>query len=123
MRNTPSRKLVAKLLIILMVIMAVHGALESAHAMNCHVFPPSQTAITAPDLSAPNDCPCNPPTEQQEESDCCDTCLNCSCHTLLSSHRLLLRYAPLVLKVGSSEPYRHLPQVFLSKFIPPQNLA
>jgi len=114
-------KFVSKLLLVIMLIVAVHGVHESAHAMQGHVKVSSDQAAFAK-ISAPHQCPCVP-FEQHKDYDGCDTCTNCVCHAPLPVQIFKLNYNPIVLKLGTSELFAYLPEVFLSKFIPPQNLA
>ncbi len=74
------------------------------------------------EMSAPHQCPCSP-HEQHNDYDGCDTCSNCACHASLTIQQFQLRYNPMILDLSTSHPFKHLPEVFLSKFIPPQNNA
>ncbi|AFP20459.1 MAG: hypothetical protein ACD_75C01198G0003 [uncultured bacterium] len=111
-------KFVAKLLLIVMVIMTVHGVHESAHAMQDHVKASSDQASLS-QISVPHQCPCTPPAEHKDY-DGCDTCINCACHAPLAVQQLVVHYNPIILSLGFSDPYQYLPEVYLSKFIPPQ---
>jgi hypothetical protein len=122
MRKTIPLKLVARLMFLVMLVVTVHGVHESAHAMQISVTVSNDSAITKAECSAPQKCPCTPPS-QHKDYDGCDTCINCSCHAPLAVQQLVIHYNPILLNVGFSDPYQHLPEVFLSKFIPPQNLA
>lgn len=122
MRKLIPLKFVSQLLLVIMTIVAVHGVHESAHAMQYSVSSSNDSAITHAELSAPHQCPCTPPV-QHNDYDGCDTCVNCACHAPLSVQQLVINYDPIVVSLHFSDPYQHLPEVFLSKFIPPQNLA
>ncbi len=122
MRKSIPLKFVSHLLLVIMLIVAVHGVHESAHAMQGSVTASNDSAITKAEYSAPQHCPCAPPV-QHKDYDGCDTCINCSCHAPLAVQQLVINYNPIILNAGFSDPYQHLPEVFLSKFIPPQNLA
>jgi len=41
----------------------------------------------------------------------------------LTIHPFQLSYNPSIIDFGTSEEFKHLPEVYLPKFIPPQNLA
>lgn len=122
MRNLIPLKFVSRLLVIIMVITVLHGVHECAHAMQHYVVSTSDPAVSHSELSASHEPPCTPPA-QHKDSDGCDSCINCPCHAPLDVPQLGLNYNPIILSLGFSDPYQYLPEVFLSKFIPPQNLA
>jgi len=49
--------------------------------------------------------------------------MNCACHASVTIQQFQLSYNPSILKLNLSEPFKYLPEVFLSKFIPPQKHA
>jgi hypothetical protein len=104
-----------------MLTVTITGVHESAHAMQSHVTAPSDQASPS-EISASHQCPCAP-LEQHEDYDCCDTCSNCSCHAPLTIQPLQLSYSPIILDLSTPDTFKHLPEVYLSKFIPPQNPA
>jgi len=121
MQKIIPKKIISQLLFVVMLTMMVTAVHESVHAMMCQVKIVSEQAkhseITASHLS-----PCSP-LEQHKDFDGCDTCAYCTCHAPLSSQPVHISYNPVVLTLHTSEPFRFLPTVFLSKFIPPQILA
>lgn len=122
MRNVLPLKFISHLLLMAMFILTVHGVHESAHALQGCVSESGDSAITHKDFSAPHEHPCAPPAEHKDY-DGCDTCMNCACHASLAVPQLELNYNPIVVSLRFSDPYQYLPEVFLSKFIPPQILA
>lgn len=122
MRKLIPLKFVSQLLLVVMLIVAVHGVHESAHAMQYSVSSSNDSAITHAELSAPHQCPCTTPV-QHKDYDGCDTCVNCSCHAPLSVQQLVFNYDPSITELQTFDPALYFPEVFLSKFIPPQNLA
>ncbi len=106
-------------LLLLMVILTVmiNGVYESAEAMqNCVATGYQEHS----DISASHQCPCAP-REQQKDYDGCDTCANCACHAPLIVLPFKLHYNPSsILALQPSDPFTFLPEVYLSKFIPPQ---
>lgn len=60
---------------------------------------------------------------EHKDCDVCDTCSNCPCHASLTMQPFQLRYNPSVLELRTDDPFQYLPEVYPSKFIPPQNLA
>ncbi|HZV80704.1 MAG TPA: hypothetical protein VFF53_00895 [Geobacteraceae bacterium] len=121
MRNHVHLKFLSWLLLAVMLIAAVHGVHENAHAMEIHAAESGCTASSA-EHSSPHECPCTP-LEQHKDYDGCDSCVNCVCHASLSMHQFSLSYSPLVLELKPFEPFRYIPEVYLSRFTPPQNQA
>ena len=105
-----------------MLSVALHGVHECAYASQGNVATSNDSAITHAKSPASQQSPCPPPI-QHEDNDGCDTCVNCPCHAPLTAQQLVLSYDPIVVSLRLSDPYHYLPEVFLSKFIPPQNLA
>jgi hypothetical protein len=105
------------ILLVVMLAATLHCVHESAHAMPSHL----PTAV-AGDLSATHQCP-SAPDDQHGDYDGCDSCANCVCHAPLSSQPIQLSYKPAIMALHTVEPIELLPEVYLSKFIPPQNHA
>lgn len=106
----------------IMLTVTIHGACESAHAVQGY-----ETArieqISHAEVSTPHHhCPCAP-QEQHNDYDGCDACVNCSCHASLTVHPFQLNYNPLIADLNTHDPFRSLPEVYLTKFIPPQICA
>jgi len=105
-----------------MFTVTIDGVLESAHAMQSHVIAAGDQASPS-EISASHQCPCSP-LEQHKDYDGCDTGVNCACHAPLTMQPIQLSYNPSILdNLYASDPFKHLPEVYLSKFIPPQNQA
>ena len=121
MRNQTHLKFLSWLLLTAMMIAVVHGVHENAHAMQIRATESGYTASTEAN-SIPHHCPC-PPSEQHQDYDGCDSCANCVCHASLSMYQFTLSYSPLVLALKPFEPPFYIPEVYLSRFIPPQNQA
>ncbi|MBI2353797.1 MAG: hypothetical protein HYV06_02010 [Deltaproteobacteria bacterium] len=68
-------------------------------------------------------CPCAPsPSNTPNDHFCAGDC-GCPCHAPLAARPLLAAYSPAIVTVDFVEPFATLPEVYLSKFIPPQNPA
>lgn len=74
------------------------------------------------EVSVTHQCPCAP-LEPHKDYDGCDSCINCACHAPLTVQPIQLGYNPITLNLNKSEPFKHLPEVYLPKFIPPQEQA
>ncbi|QOX77762.1 hypothetical protein FY034_02010 [Trichlorobacter lovleyi] len=123
MRKLPFIKFLTQLMLLVMLAITLHGVAESAHALQgCSAVPNASAYIHHPPC-ANDHCPCSTPSSEHKDSDGCDSCVNCICHAPLPMQQLALHYSPVVRDLIFSEPYQFLPEVFLSKFIPPQNQA
>lgn len=121
MRTLIPLKFFSRLILLVMLTVTINGVHESAHAMQSHVAAAADRDLYV-EISAPHQCPCGP-LEQHKDFDCCDTCVNCACHAPLTVQPLQLSYNPVVDDLSTSDPFRFLPEVYLSKFIPPQKQA
>jgi hypothetical protein len=113
-------RIVSWLLLSIMLTVTFLGVYESA-AMDSHV-PAARDQVSCCDISASHQAPCSP-LEQHSDYDGCDTCDDCGCHAPLTAPPFQLSYNPIVSDHGSHDPFQFLPEVYLSKFIPPENQA
>lgn len=121
MRNVITLKFIARLLLIALFTVTLNCVHESAHAIQA----PASTRDTQPefkDTSETCNCP-SQPSGHPQDSDECDDCYNCACHAPSTIQIFRLNYNPVIRNLGSSDSFKHLPEVFLPKFIPPQNHA
>lgn len=119
MRRFIPIKFFSWLLLVLMLSVAVNGMHANAHAGQDHgtVSEDHGQSVGSGDAH-----PC-PHHEQHQDADGCNTCVNCTCHAPFTVQPFQLSYAPLVQDLNPAEPFRHLPEVYLPKFIPPQILS
>ncbi|QEM68863.1 hypothetical protein FO488_12320 [Geobacter sp. FeAm09] len=122
MRKLIPLKFVSGLLLLVMMIVTVQGVHESAHAMQGSITSLNGSVMNQADLASSDQNPCGQSSEHQDY-DACDACINCECHAPLTASQLAPHYSPMISSLRFSGPYQYLPEVFLSKFIPPQNLA
>jgi hypothetical protein len=118
MRQFIHLKLFSSLLLFVMLTVTINGVLESAYAMQSSV----NTSGSAFETTAPHDIPCTP-FEHHQDYDGCDSCVNCACHASLTILPFDFDYNPILLDLSTSDPFKFLPEVYLSKFIPPQKQA
>jgi hypothetical protein len=121
MRKSNPTKFLYWLLLVVMVTVTIDGVHNNAHAMQGCVIAASNQASSS-EISASRQYPDSPP-EHHNDFDGCDTCSNCDCHEPLTIQRFQLSYNPIILNPNTSSTFKHLPEVYLSKFIPPQNPA
>jgi hypothetical protein len=110
-------KIVSWALLAVMLTAMLHGIHESAHAYGYA----GASAVQA-ELSQSQESPCAPAADHKD-FDGCDACISCACHAPLAILPVNPKYDPIVSNLLIVAPYKHLPEVFLSKFIPPQNHA
>ncbi|MBJ6749981.1 hypothetical protein [Geomonas anaerohicana] len=60
------------------------------------------------------------PLQDDAGHDDCDFCCDCACHLSLSVGHFSLDYNPVFAALQSFDRFTFLPEVFLSKFVPPQ---
>lgn len=117
MRKLIPIKFISQLVLVVMLITTINGVHESAHAMQSRIS--SAHEQSAADASISHQCPCSP-LEQHKDCDECDTCVNCACHASLAVQPLKLVYNPVIADLNAYDLFKFLPEVYLSKFIPPQ---
>lgn len=114
-------KLISSIVLLALLIVTICGIYKSADAMQSYIFPPQNQASHA-EIAAPHNCPCTP-QEQHSDYDGCDTCINCACHAPITVDLFKLAYTPSICSLTFPDPFQSLPEVYLSKFIPPQEQA
>jgi len=109
------------ILLVIMLTVTINGAHACAHDMDSHLSAAGGQASPL-EISASHHCPCCP-VEQHNDCDDCDACMNCACHAPLAIQSFQIDYNPSILDLSASDPFKHLPDVYLSKFIPPHILV
>jgi hypothetical protein len=117
MRKLIPLKFISRFLLVVILTVTINGMHESAHAIQSHVKMANDQSFS--ESSSPHQCPCSP-LEQHKDYDGCDTCINCACHAPLPVQHIKLSYNPSILDLQTFDPFKFLPEVYLSKFIPPQ---
>lgn len=116
------RHFLSRLLLMVMLTVMGNGLHEGAHAMHTPVTATGDS-LSQSEISGSQQCPCTP-LEQHNDCDGCDKCVNCTCHAPLTIQPFQIIYNPSILdNLYASDPFKHLPEVYLPKFIPPQNPA
>jgi hypothetical protein len=65
-------------------------------------------------------CPCDSPDQQDED---CGVCCACPCHGTWPASLYTLSYIPVISELALRKSFQFIPEVYLSKFIPPQLTA
>ena len=113
MGRTLPTKNIALILLLVMVSIALGGVV-------CRGADPH--AVKASVVDFHGDAPCCPDAGHGG-GDHCQGCLSCPCHTPLAGDLLQFRYSPSFSLLSFVEHHTAPPDVYLPKFVPPQNLA
>lgn len=119
------RSLIHKYISIFMVIVifaiSVAGFCRDAHAaeLSDDVHCDHDSSYLSPIEKQCPSCPGNGPSESNH----CDSSCYCSCNVSLTVQPVLVSYSPLIAFLVFPEPFEALPEVYLSKFIPPHILV
>ena len=98
-----------------------NGVCSTAHALESQLSSLQVSAVT--DAAASFGVPCCPDDHHDSESPACDDCVNCLCHVTVAPQLFRLNYLPVFSDISCFAAFRSLPEVYLPKFIPPQNLV
>jgi hypothetical protein len=109
------------LMVIVVFTISAAGFCRSAHAAELSVDAVSPHGVSY--LSAiEKGCPyC--PVDEHSVPDHCDSSCHCPCHASLTAQPVQIVCSQQISPLVFPEPFKFLPEVYLSKFIPPQNLA
>ena len=81
-----------------------------------------QAACEASSESAADHCPACPGGGHADEDQCASSCY-CSCHLPVPEQSPMIGHSSIVADLIHFERFTALPEVYLPKFIPPQNRA
>ena len=124
MRHSFSHKFVTYLLLIVILTLSTAGFCQDACADEIAVDKSIKSANSvASFFAAEKTGPCCPCNQKSDNDNRCDSCRYCSCHAPLISQPVQVEYTPQLISIITSEPFTNLPEVYLSKFIPPHILA
>lgn len=108
-------------MIIVMLAISVTGFCRGAHAAELSfdaTFEHSASYLNAVE----NQCP-SCPIDEHSTPDHCDSSCHCPCHAPLTVQTVQVGYSPQGTPFTFFEPFKALPEVYLSKFIPPHILV
>ncbi|MCM2359702.1 MAG: hypothetical protein NDI77_16245 [Geobacteraceae bacterium] len=124
MRNSLFHKFVSFVLLAVMLTFATAGFSHGACAEDS---PGSSSVISAntviPSIAAEKQGPVCPCDDHSTDSGHCGISCQCPCHASLTPQPVQVGCSPQISPLLFFEPFKALPEVYLSKFIPPQNLA
>ena len=114
-RTLPSKS-IALILLLVMVSIALGGVVCRGADPHAH----QGVKVSAVDFHG--DAPCCPDTGHSD-GDHCQSCLSCPCHAPLAGDTIQFNHSPSFRLLSFVEHHTAPPDVYLSKFVPPQNLA
>uniref|UniRef100_C6DYP2 DUF2946 domain-containing protein n=1 Tax=Geobacter sp. (strain M21) TaxID=443144 RepID=C6DYP2_GEOSM len=120
MRENPLFKFTSWFILASVLLLLCNGVCSTAHALESLVSNSQDTAASTADRVG---APCCPDNHHDSESPACDDCVNCLCHVTVAPQLFRLNYLPVFSDISSFAAFRLLPEVYLPKFIPPQNLV
>ena len=110
---------VSSCMVIVMLAISVTGFCRSAHAAELSFDAHSDSSYLC---AIEKDCP-SCPVGEQSTPDHCDSSCNCPCHAPLTAQSVQVVCSQTIAPLVFPEPFKALPEVYLSKFIPPHILA
>lgn len=118
-------KLVSFILIMVTLTLATAGLCYDAGAEEIASAKSLKTTHAAiPSLTSIKSNPIFPGDQSTDDDGLCGPCRYCACHAPLITYQIRIAYTPrVVIVMIASDPLIVLPEVYLPKFIPPQNLA
>lgn len=116
------QKFISLLMVAVILAISSPGFCQSAHSTEASCAAISQghdnSYLSAAEKQCP-DCPVN----DHSIPDHCDSCCYCSCHAPLTVQPLQIICSQLITPLEFHEPFKTIPEVYLSKFIPPHILV
>ena len=117
MRSIFLKKLASFFLIV--TILAASGLCS---CLDSHAAGQSSAASVATECGAADQCPACPDDSHSEADHDAASCF-CSCHLPLTMQAVQIQHSPVITDLVFFESFTAIPEVYLPKFIPPQNLA
>ena len=117
------RSISLKQLASLVLIVTILAASGLCSCLDSHAAEQSSAASVAAGCDAPADhCPACPDGDHSSPDHCPSSCY-CSCHVPLTVQAVRIQHSPVITDLVFFESFTAIPEVYLPKFIPPQNLA
>jgi hypothetical protein len=110
----------SRFLLLILLTGSINGQLGTAHAEQTSVSPAKTGESFAMVSARPEKKTVH---EHHNHTGECHTCCNCFCNVILSIQSIKLDYNPVIMSFGSFKPIANLPEVTLSRFIPPRAVA
>jgi len=121
MKQAFYRKSISFLMVIAILTISVTGFCRGANAMELSGYSGNSQAVSYLD-TIEKGCSTGP-ADKHSVPDHCDSSCNCPCHAPLTVEPVRISCSQKISSLTSFEPFKAIPEVYLSRFIPPQNLA
>lgn len=104
-------------MVVVLFTISVTGFCRNTHFFELSAASPTQTGsyLTAVEKGCPI-CP----IDEHSVPDHCDSSCYCACHAPLAPQPVEISCSQLVSSLVFAEPFKAIPEVYLSMFIPPQ---
>jgi len=122
MVNLSLNNCIALLMICVMLSISMFGNCNGAHGSAEASWAQASESCAAAVASDAGHCPSCPADDHAAPGQCDSACY-CDCHAPLKASPFQLVCNQLFSQLSFSESSKAIPEVFLSKFVPPQNLA
>ena len=106
----------------LLLIVTILAASGLCSCLDSHAAQQSPTAAVTTECGGADHCPACPGDNHSDADHDAASCF-CSCHLPLLVFPMEIQPSPIAGKLSFFERFTAVPEVFLPKFIPPQNLA
>ena len=106
----------------LVLILTVLAASGLCSCLDSHAAEQSLAASVTAECAAADHCPACPADDHSDADHCASSCY-CSCHLPLTVQAIRIVHSPVITELIFPESFTVMPEVYLPKFIPPQNLA
>ncbi len=116
------KKIVSLLLVVLIGSASLFSLCQIAHASD-HSECTRGVKAAATAVTTEHGCDPALPAGEQRDTDQCDSSCYCTCNLPVTGSPLQFDKKLLIAELTAIEVFTALPEVFLPKFIPPQNLA
>jgi hypothetical protein len=106
---------------IVILVISVNGFCRSATGVE-HMDAVKNAGEMTCKSAIEKQCPSSPINKTALPDNCNSFCY-CSCHAPFTVQSEQLGYSPQIARLAFSEPFKAIPEVYISKFIPPQIFA
>lgn len=111
-----------KKLMSLFLVVMIFTASGLCSCLDSNAAQQSAAASVATECGGSAHCPACPGDDTPDSDHCASSCY-CSCHLPLTVQTVQIEHSPVITELFFFESFTSIPEVYLPKFIPPQNLA
>jgi hypothetical protein len=103
----------------LLLVVTIIAASGLCSCLDSHAADKPQATSVATGCGGDAHCPACPGDDSSDADHCASSCY-CSCHLPLTVQTVQIRHSPAITALVFFESFTAIPEVYLSKFIPPQ---